>query len=189
MWKWVPKVSAGAIGMVLLLAGLSPFIDVFRYIDFCSRKNQVVIESTTCEGFTQGDDGKDYYNFSINVSFGKDEVNNFDVHTLVFKGDEFIGHIKSNFQGTSSHHDKSHYGKYFEANSNQKLEFSIAHTRGYSWNGHEIFEELYYGNLEDYTFVTNIICVYFYDGTWVGQAGSFSYYYDEKGQIHYNEEE
>ena len=82
-------------------------------------------------------------------------------------------------------YENSQNEKKFEANSNQSLKFHISHTRGYSWSGDELFEELYYGDLEDYTFVSNIIYVHFSDGTLVGRYGD--YYYDEDGQIHYEE--
>ena len=186
MWVFIKEhAKTGGVLVLILLACILPFIDVYRYIDFCKHKNQVTIESTICQGLTEETDGKDYLNFLMKVSFGKYEVNRLDVHTLVFKGDKFVGYIESSFSGASSHYENSHNGEKFEANSDQNLKFRISHTRGDSWSGDELFEELYYEDLEDYTFVSNIICVSFSDGTTVGRYGD--YYYNEDGQIHYEE--
>jgi hypothetical protein len=59
-----------------------------------------------------------------------------------------------------------------------------------SWQNYGLFKELYEGNLEEYTFVTNIICVDFTDGTMVGHYLFLldDFYYDKNGIIHYKDQ-
>ena len=200
MWiliKIVPKGygAGGAAALLVLAVILSPFYHFFSYINFCQHKEQVVIEQTVCEGLTWSNDnsyyqGADYLNFSIDVSFKKEEVANFTAHTLVFKNDKYIGCIKSEFSGTSEKMDGNTPVAYFETNTTQKLHFHIYHPTGTSWEFDELFEELYYGNLEDFEFVTNIICTNFTDGITVGHFLLLpnDFYYDENGTIHYKDQ-
>ena len=181
--------------IILLLLCILPYIQIVKYFDFCLHKEQVVVTQTICEGFTWNDDnsyynGVDYLNFSIEVSFKKREVVSFNAHTLVFKGDEYIGYIDSDFQGTSQRMEENGMYAYFEPNTTQKLYFHISHPTNTSWQNDELFQELYYGDLEDFVFKTNIICVYFTDGTVVGHYLSLpsDFYYDENGIIHYKDQ-
>ena len=192
------KSSGGALGawFILLLLCFNPFIQIFRYTNFCQHKDQVVIERTVCKGLTWSDDGsyyngKDYLNFSIEVSFKKQEVSHFNAHTLVFKGDKFIGYITTDFYGNSTRTEDNTTYKFFEKETTQTLDFNMSHPTDTSWQGHELFQELYYGNLEDYTFVTNVIYVYFSDGTTVGHYLFLNtdFYYDENGRIYFRDQD
>ena len=180
---------------ILLLLCIHPYIQIIKYFDFCLHKEQVVITQTICEGFTWNDNnsyynGIDYLNFSIEVSFKRKEVVSFDAHTLVFKGNTYIGYIDSDFLGTSQRIEDNSTRAYFEPNTTQKLYFHISHPTNTSWQNDKLFKELYYGNLEDFVFITNIICVYFTDGTMVGHYLFLpsDFYYDENGTIHYKDQ-
>ena len=189
MYEWMVLIARGAVMILIIFALAGPYIDVFRYANFCNHKEEVVIESVEYEGITNGNDGKDYINFSLEVSIGEYEVNQIVVHTLVYKGDKFVGYIQTYFKGNLSRpHKNSDAGKYFEAESRQTLKFSIEHTRGYSFDGEELFKELYYGDPEEFTFVPNIISVDYYDGITVGNHFGITDYYDENGQIHFAED-
>ena len=198
MWIFVnlPKPVKSGGALILLLLCINPYIQFFKYMKFCQHKDQVIIEQTSCEGFTHNDNdgyyyGTDYLNFSIDVSFKDEEVVSFNAHTLVFKGDKYIGYIASDFWGTSER--MTEHGNtrvYFESNTTQKLYFHISHPTNTSWQNDALFKELYEGNLEEYTFVTNIICVDFADGTMVGHYLSLpgDFYYDNNGIIHYKDQ-
>lgn len=189
------QTSAKKIGARIFLAILCiyPFIAFFQYKDFCQHKNQVVVEQTVCEGFTWNDDnsyykGVDYLNFSIDVSFKDVEVSGFDVHTVVFHGDKYVGYIQSHFSGTSERVEGNIHRNYFETNTKQKLYFHISHPTDTSWQGYELFKELYDGNISEFRFVSNIICVNFTDGTIVGRhLSTLDFYYDENGVLCYKD--
>ena len=187
-----PKLGAA---LILILLCLHPYIQIIKYIDFCQHKHQVIIEQTICEGFTWDDNnsyyyGIDYLNFSIEVTFKRKEVVGFKAHTLVFKGDTYIGYINSDFIGTSQRIKDNNTQSYFETKSTQKLYFHISHPTNTSWQYDELFKELYYGNIDDFRFVTNIICVYFTDNTTVGHYLFLpsDFYYDENGIIHFKDQ-
>ena len=191
----IQKGTKGGGWLILILLLLNPFIQICKYMDFCQHKEQVVIEQTVCNGFTWDDDnsyynGVDYLNFSIDVSFKKKEVVSFTVHTLVYKGDKFIGYINSDFLGTSEREKDGVSRVYFETKTKQTLYFNISHPTNTSWQNDALFKELYYGNLEDYTFISNIICVDFTDGTMVGHYLFLpsDFYYDENGRIYYKDQ-
>ena len=186
--------KVGAI-LILTLLCLHPYIQMIKYIDFCLHKEQIVITQTVCEGFTWNDDnsyydGVDYLNFSVEVSFKRKEIVSFNAHTLVFKDDKYLGYINSDFIGTSQRVKDNTTRAYFETNTTQKLYFHISHPTNTSWQNDELFKKLYYGNLDDFKFVTNIICVYFTDGTMVGHYLSLpdDFYYDENGMIYYKDQ-
>jgi hypothetical protein len=94
-----------------------------------------------------------------------------------------MGYIMSEFTGTSERMDDNTPIAYFEPNTTQKLYFHIYHPTGTSWEFDELFAELYHGNLEDFEFVTNIICTNFTDGVTVGHYLLLAddFYYDENG--------
>ena len=190
------KKSAKGGGLILFLLCIYPYIQVFNYIGFCQHKNQVVIEQTVCDGFTWSDensyyDGVDYLNFSIDVSFKKKEVATFNAHTLVFKGNQFIGYIKLDFLGTSVREKNGNTQAYFETKTKQTLHFSISHPTNTSWQNDALFKELYYGNLDEYTFITNIIRVDFTDGKVVGHylLSQSDFYYDDNGRLYYKDQD
>ena len=198
MWiliKLAPKGGgAGGVAVLVLIALLfSPFYYLVTYINFCQHKEQVIIEQTVCEGLTWSNDnsyvqGAEYLNLSINVSFKKKEVAYFTAHTLVFENDKYIGYIESEFSGTSERPNNDNSSiVYFETKTTQKLYFHIYHPTGVSWESDELFEKIYYGNLEDFKFVTNVIYTKFTDGISVGHFMLFpkDFYYDENGTIHY----
>jgi hypothetical protein len=198
MWVYIKELApkGGRLGsiLILILLCIYPYVQVFNYIGFCQHKEQVIIEQTVCEGFTWNDensyyDGVDYLNFSIDVSFKTKEVAVFNVHTLVFKGDKYIGYINSDFLGTSQRTEDGNSQAYFETNTKQTLYFHISHPRNTSWQNDALFKELYEGNLEEFTFVSNIICVNFTDGTTVGHSLVLQsdFYYDENGRIYYKD--
>ena len=192
MWiPKIPKVPSGAIAIILVICCIYPYLMIFEYINYCLHKNQVTIEQTVCEGITWRDDGyiggTDYLNFSVEISFKDKEVLAVGTHTLVFKGDKYIGHIQSRLEGTLEKNQEGNLVNYFEPNTTQKLYFHLSHPTNHSWDGYEIFKELYYGNAEDYTFVTNVIYVTFTDLIVVGHNGG-SYYYDENGTIYFKDE-
>ena len=187
-------VRVGSV-FILLLLSLHPYIQAIKYIGFCLHKEQVIVEKTVCEGFAWDDDniyynGVDYLNFSIEVSFKKKEVVSFNAHTLVFKGNQYVGYIESDFMGTSQRVEKENTRAYFKTNTKQTLYFHVSHPRNTSWQGEELFKEIYEGNLEEFKFVTNIICVYFTDGTMVGHYLHLpsDFYYDENGRIYYKDQ-
>ena len=196
MWVWIedldPKKKASAVGslLIVIIALIGPYLSLFKYIDFCLHKNQIAIESTVCDGFTQTDE-YDHFDFSMDVSIGKYEIESFETHTLVFQKGKFIGYIRSNFLGTSSRIEKNTEERYFESNSKQTLKFRLSHDRKTPLIWEPLFKELYDGKSEDFTFVSNVICVCFSDGTVVGHLSldSLDFYYDEFGQIHYDDEE
>lgn len=197
MWIFVNlgKVAKGGGILILAFFCILPYIQIFNYIDFCQHKEQIIIEQTTCEGFTWNDDnsyydGIDYLNFSIDITFKKKEVVSFNAHTLVFKGDKYIGYINSDFTGNSQRIKDNYTQSYFESNSRQKLYFHISHPTNTSWQNDELFKELYYGNLKDFKFVTNIICTDFTDGTTVGHYLFLpnDYYYDDNGTIYFKDQ-
>jgi hypothetical protein len=191
---WIPKpkfvVPSGAIMIVLFVCSIYPFIIFFDYLSYCSHKNQVVIEQTNFEGSAWRDDGyiggTDYLNFSVEVSFKNKEVAYVEAHTLVFKGEKFIGHIQSRFEGTAEKTKDRNQVLYFEPNTTQKLYFHIKHPTNHSWEGYEVFKELYYGNINDYTIITNVISVTFTNLVVVGHKSY--YYYDEDGTIYFKDE-
>ena len=189
--KLVPKGygTGGAVALLVIAVILSPFYHFFRYMGFCQHKDQIVIEQTVCEGFTWNNNN-DYLNFSIDASFGKEEVAHFTTHTLVFKDDKYIGYIKSEFSGTSERMEDNTPIPYFETHSSQKLYFHISHPTNASWEFYELFKELYDGNLESFKFVTNIIYTTFTDSTTVGHFLLLpnDFYYDENGIIHYRDQ-
>ena len=194
MWILIKKSPAtgGTAALVLLVLCLYPFVQFFKYINYCQHKDQVIIRETVCTGIAWSDDnpyydGVDYLNFHLDVSFGKKEVVSLDTHTLVFKGDEFIGYINMHFVGNAERTEGNTVKQYFEPNTDQKLSFSLQHTTNTSWDNNDIFREIYFGNLEDYRFETNVVCVTFEDGVTVGHAFA-DFYYDEKGVIHYKDE-
>ena len=191
---WIPKaptIPSGVIAIILAICCIYPYIVIFDYINYCTHKNQVVIEQTVCEGLSWSDEGysggTDYLDFCIDVCFKKKEVSVLHVHTLVFKGDKFIGHVDLKFDGTNERIEDATRQYYFESNSSQKLYFHLKHNSNDDWENNEIFKELYYGNLQDYTFKTNVISVSFTDSVVVGHNFA-SYYYDEKGTIYFKDE-
>ena len=197
MWIFLklPKPVQGGGMLILILLCINPFIQIFRYASFCQHKEQVIIEQTSYIDITWSDDnsyynGQDNINLSIDVTFKKEEVSSFNAHTVVFKGDQYIGYIDSDFYGTSERvTDKGNTLQYFETNSKQTLYFHISHATNTSWSGDELFQQLFEGNIEEFTFITNVICVYFTDGTMVGHYLFLpdDFYYDENGIINFKD--
>lgn len=187
--------ALGAAFMLLILC-IHPYIQIVKYFDFCLHKEQILVTQTICEGFTWNDNnsyynGMDYLNFSIEVSFKKKEVVSFNAHTLVYKENKYIGYIDSDFLGTSKCIEENSTRSYFEPQTTQKLYFHISHPTNTSWQNDELFKELYYGDLQDFVFITNVICVYFMDGTVVGHYlfSPSDFYYDGNGIIHYKDQD
>ena len=181
---------------ILCLLCLHPYIQIFKYVDFCLHKEQVVIHETICEDIVWVDDnsyydGVDYINFSIGTSFKKKMVASFNAHTLVFKDNHYIGYINSDFTRNNQQTQTNVTQSSFEPNSTEKLYFHISHPTNTSWQNHELFKEIYEGNMDDFHFITNIICVYFEDGTMVGHYLFLpsDFYYDENGVIHFKDKE
>lgn len=194
MWLFVDlsqffkKNSGGAI--VLMLLCLYPYIQLFHYVDYCAHKNQIVIEQTVCQGFTwEGDryyNGVDRLNFSVDVRFKGKEVAYMVIHTVVRKDGRYVGYIKTEFTGNCTRMEDNTPHYYFEKRTRQTLDFYMEHITGASWSGEELMEELYNGNLADYTFDSDVIYATFADGATVG-AHLFldsDFYYDEKGKLH-----
>lgn len=194
MWLFVDlsqlfkKNTGGAI--VLALLCLYPYIQLFHYVNYCSHKNQIDIGQTVCHGFTW--DGDRYYNgvdrldFSVDVRFKNKEVAYMVIHTVVRKDGRYVGYIKTEFTGNCTRMEENTPQYYFEKRTRQTLDFYMEHITGTSWSGEELMQELYNGNLEGYTFDSDVIYATFADGTIVGVHLFLDsdFYYDEKGKLH-----
>ena len=180
-------------GLIMAILCIYPFIHAINYIDFCTHKNQVIIEETVCEGFSYDASGNhgngvDYLNFNIDVTFKKKEVSRFTVHTVVLKNGKYVGYIKTDFEGNCRRMDENVPIFYYDTQTRQTLKFNMSHDSGTSWSGKELMKEIYDGDLEDYSFESEVIMVNFTDGTMVGRFLLFdnNFYYDENGKFHYD---
>ena len=69
--EWMRLIAGGAVMILIIFSLAGPYIEIYRYANFCNHKEEVVIESVEYEGITNGNDGKDYINFSLDVSIGE----------------------------------------------------------------------------------------------------------------------
>lgn len=200
MWilSWVPKPATGGAGCLLSIFLLYPFIALFQYLDFCSYKDEVEILNAECYGFVWNDEansyqnGAEYANFGVEFTFDDEPVSSIQVDTLVYKGDEFIGYITHNFEVADFPNDSEVTEDdelCFKRNTTTTLYFNIHHVTGKEWDEDDIITELYFGDLDDYTFVSEIIYISFCDFTLVGRFSSLGHYYDTEGNIHWVEDE
>ena len=191
MWVFIsnlPKVTKGAVSLFFVIFLLYPYFLVFSYMNFCSYKDEVTIGTPVCHGFTWSDDnayvnGLDCLNFSIDVTFDNKRALGFHADTLVYDKDgDFVGQLCCvDFDSDKLYED----GLCFEPNTTQTFWFYAYHVTGKSWENDPVLKELYYGNLEDYTFVTKITYVIFANFKIVGNDNV--HWYDTEGNIHWEE--
>ena len=179
------RIAGGAA--VLMILAILPYMWGFEYLKFCLHKNQVTVSNITMldKGWSE-----EHNRYSIDFSFTADfkhfNVYSFDVHTLVYKNGEFIGHIRTSTNGNIEKEFDDTIYEVFETNSTQTINFTFLSNWHTLEKSEDFFKELYNGNPEDYTFEIRVICVYFVDGTTVGYSGldDLKYYYDEKAKMH-----
>lgn len=200
MWilSWVPKPAAGGAGLLLGIFLIYPFIAIFQYIDFCTYKDEVEISNAECYGFVWNDEinsyqnGAEYVNFGIEVTFDDEPIRSMEIDTLVYKGDEFVGYITHSFEASDFPNDSEvteDGATCFKRDTTTTLYFNLHHVTGKAWDEDELITELYFGDLNDYTFVSEIILVSFCDFTMVGRYSSLGHYYDTEGNVYWYEDD
>ena len=175
------EMMSSPLGWILLAAlCLMPYIWTCNYISFCLHKNQIVLHETTCVGVGWREESDDYHSgeyyvdFAVDADFKRYDVSSFEMHTLVFKGERCIGHIKT------------HFSENQERRTSQTLRFGLSENQ-ISTSDDSLFRELYYGDLTEYRFESRVIFAWYQDGTTVGVWLPMFYEYDEQGNLHYND--
>lgn len=178
----------GAVAILLVLS-IFPYIWTCQYIGFCFHKNQVDVGNMELAARGWSEQLEEYaIDFTVDIDVKRYDVSSIDFHTVVYKGDDFIGVIEGTLEGLTFKEIDGSERYVFEKNSEQTVYFTLTGWRNLE-KSDALFRELYYGNPEDYRFETNIICVWFADGTQVGYYFNlpFDYEYDENGKMHITE--
>ena len=173
------------VGLIICLCialSIYPYVLTVQLCNVAMHRNQVVINQTTLEN-SYWKNGAYVLDFSVDVDFKKYEVSSFEIHTVVYKGDKYIGYIKTDFYGDVSKEGKGTSYRCYEKNTNRTLEYSLSCTQR---DNNTFSKELCNGNPEDFTFVSNIIEISFVDETYVGYGRLHEYSYNENGEIQFS---
>ena len=178
----------GAIGILMILS-LYPYIWGVQLIGYCMHIHQVSVGEVTMLESGWSDALEEYVvRFSVDVEVGRYAATHVQLHTLIYKNDKFIGYLTSDLRGQTLRQGKNSDYYVFEAGSRQTAYFDLKGWRNLE-TAEALFRELYYGDPEDYTFVTRLMGVAYEDGTDVGHLylSVLDFGYDENGQLHFSE--
>ena len=192
MWVFIgnmPKTAKGAVGIFIMLFIFYPYILLLFYMGFCGHKDEIEITKVECHGYSSREiDGyvgnRNCLDFTIEVEFDNKRILSFEVDTLVYnKEGKCVGYISETFEGNWQKKENS--TPCFEPNTTQTFSYYEQYN---GWSSYDHFlEEIYYGDVNDYTFEAVITCIYFLDGTIVGHHNDIWHEYDENGDAYWEE--
>ncbi|MBQ9783901.1 MAG: hypothetical protein IJW29_00165 [Clostridia bacterium] len=174
--------------VILMIFSFFPYIWAFQYAGFLMHKNQARVGNVEMVARGWSESLEEYaIDFTVEVETKRYDVSSIDLHVLVYKGEQFIGHIRVDLTGNESINKDGTEYRVFKKGSTQTVYFTLTGWRNLS-ESDPLFQELYNGDPADYTFVPKLICVYFADGTNVGYAAlsNLDYQYDENGEIQFD---
>ena len=163
--KGVLTICGGGVAIIFLLF---PYIWGVEYIKFCNHEDRVEISEVAIveKGWSESHD--EYaIDFTVDLEIDKYEAYAVDIHVLIYKGDEFIGWLPVTLNGIEHRYEDGSEYSVFPANEKHTMTFSFLGGRNLA-TADELFQEVWYGDEDDYTFVTKFMGVGFIDGTDVG---------------------
>lgn len=161
-------IAAGGVALILILCLLSPYVMAIGYFYYCTYKDEVEVVSSECLGFVYANNA-DYVNFAVELEFDDEPAVEVGVYTSVYDEEgELVGYLSHTFKADDlpSDSEETEDGNVvFKPDSTLTLYFNIHHKRGKTWDENEIITKLYRaylnGNLENYTFETEIASIVF----------------------------